>query len=112
MNQEQRRKLYEKGFKDGVDTTQDYMIKALYGACALAAHREFGFGAARCQKLLMTMNHIITDVITDAEILQNAWRECGLKIVFDDGIEPFQLLEKGETEVWQNGEPKKKRGKP
>lgn len=101
MNQEQRRKLYEKGFKDGVDTTQDYMIKAVYGAAALAAHRTFGFGAARCQKLLLAMNEIITDVFTDAEIIQDAWRECGLKIVFGDGIEPFQMLEDGEKEVWQ-----------
>lgn len=100
MNQKQQRKLYEKGFQDGVDTTQDYMIKAVYGAVALAAHREFKFGAQRCQKLLLTVNHIITDVLTDAEILQDAWRECGLKIVFSDGIEPIQLLEDGETDVW------------
>ncbi len=93
MNQKQQRKLYDKGFKDGVDTTQDYMIKAIYGAAALAAHREFGFDAAGCQKLLLSMNTIITDVFTDAEIIMKAWEECGLQICFTDGIEPFQLIE-------------------
>lgn len=96
MNQEQRRKLYEKGFNDGVDSTQEFMIKSLYGAAALAAHREFKFGSTRCQKLLNAMDRIVTDYFTSVEVIDAAWKECGLKIVFNDGIEPFQRIEEEE----------------
>ena len=94
MNQEQRRKLYEKGFNDGVESTQDYMVKALYGAAALAAHREFGFGSTRCQRLLNKMDQIVTEIFTSWEVVDKAWEECGLKIAFkDDPMEPFQKIE-------------------
>lgn len=93
MNQEQRRKLYEKGFNDGVESTQDYMVKALYGAAALAAHREYGFGSTRCQRLLKTMDQIITEYFTSWEVIDKAWEECGLKIRFKDPIDKFVKVE-------------------
>lgn len=93
MNQEQRRKLYEKGFNDGVDSLNKFMIEALYGAAALAGHREFGFDTDQCLTLLNSMNQIVTEHFTSAEIIQEAWDEIGLHVVMDDGIEPFQKNE-------------------
>ena len=99
MNQEQRRKLYEKGFNDGVESTQDYMVKSLYGAAALAAHREFGFGATRCQRLLDRMDKIVTEIFTSWEVVDAAWEECGLKIVFGNPLdEKFVKIKEEENE--------------
>jgi len=94
MNQEQRRKLYIQGFNDGVDSTQDYLVKALYGAAALAAHREFKFGSARCLKLLNAMDKLIMEYFTSQEIIDKAWEEVGLRIRFRDAIEPFEEVKK------------------
>lgn len=100
MNQEQRRKLYEKGFNDGVDSLESFYIEALYGAAALAAHREFGFDQEKCFQLLNCINDIITNNFTSQDVIHDAWKECGLKVVFTEGkLDTFEPFEKVVDEV-------------
>lgn len=95
--------MYEKGFNDGVDSLESFYIEALYGAAALAAHREFDFDQEKCFELLNAINDIITNHFTSPEIIHEAWKECGLKVVFTEGkLDSFEPFEKLETEVSNN----------
>lgn len=89
--------MYEKGFNDGAASTESFFIEALYGAAALAAHRSFGFDDEKCLQLLNAMNDIVTNHFTSQDIIHDAWKEVGLKIVMHDGIEPFQKIHEEET---------------
>jgi hypothetical protein len=95
MNQEQRKKLYQKGFDDGVEAVEEMVVKATYAAAALAAKHLHRFGPDRCVKLLTEMDRIIVESFTSAELIDQALKEIGVKIVFRDPV-PIRKLEEGE----------------
>lgn len=92
-HRQQVKDAYDKGFEEGFMAVQGHMIKNLYGAAILAAHREYKFGPDRCLRLLNAMDKIVTEYFTSEEVIDAAWKECGVQIVISDGIEPFQKIE-------------------
>ena len=94
MNAEQARKQYEKAFMDGVEATQKNMVKSIYAAAALAAHRRYHFGKDRCATLLCDMDNIICGEFTSLDMIDKVYKEIGLVIDFHDGIEPVKVAGK------------------
>ena len=81
----------EKAWNDGVAAANramgDFYIRTCYAAAALAAHREFGFGAARVRKLLAAIDRIVLEEFTSDEAIDGVFAEIGLRLDFDDPFE-------------------------
>lgn len=81
----------ENAWNDGVAAANramgDFYIRTCYAAAALAAHREFGFGAARVRKLLAAIDRIVLEEFTSDEAIDRVFAEIGLRLDFDDPFE-------------------------
>lgn len=87
MNQKQRAKMRQEYFHKGVEQTTG----ALFAAVAVAAHRDFGFGANRCARLLNDAYHIMLEQISSKEALDACWDEVGLRIDFSEPFDPVEV---------------------
>lgn len=90
----------EKAWNDGVAaanrTMGDFYIRTCYAAAALAAHREFGFGAARVRKLLAAIDRIVLEELTSGEAIDKVFAEIGLRLEFDDPFERITEVSAGQ----------------
>ena len=81
----------EKAWNDGVAAANramgDFYIRTCYAAAALAAHREFGFGAGRVRKLLAAIDRIVLEELTTDEAINKVFAEIGLRLDFNDPFE-------------------------
>lgn len=89
MNKKQYMRTRQEGFQRGVEQT----TSALFAAVALAAHREFKFGANRCARLLNEAYHIMLEQISSKEALDAVWQEVGLRINFEEPFDPVEVTE-------------------
>lgn len=86
MNQKQCKRIRQEGFQRGVEQT----TSALFAAVALAAHREFKFGANRCARLLNGAYRIMLEQISSKEALDAMWEEVGLRIDLEEPFDPIE----------------------
>lgn len=86
MNQKQCQRIRQEGFQRGVEQT----TSALFAAVALAAHREFGFDADECARLLNEAYRITLEQISSKEALDAMWKEVGLRINLEEPFDPVE----------------------
>lgn len=90
MNQKQQKRVREEGYRQGVEHT----TYTVFAAVTMAAHREFGFGSGRCARLLNSTYHIMLEQLSSKEALNAAWDEVGLRMNFENIVDPVEATDK------------------
>lgn len=96
ITQEDLKRNYDIGFKDGIHSTWSMT----FAACMLALSELYGFGQERCFRVLQKIYYHIQFTLDNAELVQEVYDRTGLEIVLDDDMEPIvkkhQKKKKGE----------------
>lgn len=84
---------YNRGYNDAVDITTNFCLKDAYAAFLLAAHEEFGFGHARCKRLLCAADKKVVQSLSSEEAINEVFKKLGLSINFYDPSRITDILE-------------------
>ena len=84
---------YNRGYNDAVNITTDYCLKDAYAAFLLAAHEEFGFGHARCKRLLHAADNKVVNSLASHEAIEEVFEKLGLAIKFYDPERIIDILD-------------------
>lgn len=84
---------YNRGYNDAVDITTNFCLKDAYAAFLLAAHEEFGFGHARCKRLLYAADKKVVYSLSSEEAIDEVFKKLGLSINFYDPSRITDILE-------------------
>lgn len=83
-------KEYKSGFQDGFSKASPFTVKTCYAAAALALHELHGFGRERVRKVLERMDNHVVDTLVSEEILDEVWQKIGLRMDFNDPLDPIK----------------------
>lgn len=84
---------YNRGYNDAVDITTSFCLKDAYAGFLLAAHEEFGFGHARCKRLLHAADRKVVCSLSSEEAINEVFKKLGLSINFYDPDRITDILE-------------------
>lgn len=79
---------YEEGQQAAMRVPVNYVMNMFFCACAIALHREFGFGEKRIMRVLTATEKIMIEELTTEDITERCKRETGLEVdVRDEGFD-------------------------
>lgn len=84
---------YRRGYNEAVDITSNFCLKDAYAAFLLAAHEEFGFGHARCKRLLHAADNKVVNSLSSDEAIDEVFKTLGLRVSFYDPDRITDILE-------------------
>ena len=86
---------FEKGREEGFNQASTHTVKCLFGAMVIAAHELYGFGQARCMRLLNRVYGVTLETLTSIEMVERAFDEVGIEIDWSEPMEIVQEKERG-----------------
>ena len=84
---------YYRGYNEALKITSNYCLKDAYAAFLMAAHEEFGFGHARCKRLLYAADKRVVESLSSDEAIDEVFKKLGLTINFYDPDRITDVLE-------------------
>ena len=84
MLEEAKNNAYNRGYAEGLHNQALPYIKTFCAALCIALHKEQGFGAVRCARVLAEVTDIVRDGtwIDPEEVIEQAEREIGIDLTF------------------------------
>lgn len=91
MLEDEFRQGYDAGSKAGIE----YTFKAIYAAVMLASKELYGFHTKRASRLLRRVDELVSTAITDEDMVDEVWRQFGLELEFQEGVDRIKEIERG-----------------
>ena len=81
------------GYKAGWAKASPGVTKTCYAAFAMALHELHGFGKNRLAHVLNRADNLIIEYLTTEEIIDAVYKNAGLRMNWNDGIETVQVVD-------------------
>ena len=72
---------YQKGYENARADLTSFCMQFFYCGAAIAAHKLFGFGETRIERLLTEMQRVMTEEIDREDIRERCKRETGVDVI-------------------------------
>jgi len=83
---------YRKGYAAALNDSTEMVIRGAYAAALTALHEIYGFGEKRLFRFLTRMDQELLLCIDNDELIENCFRETGLRLVADEGVDRVREL--------------------
>ena len=90
ITNEDTKREYLRGRKDGVEVGRDYAFRLMYAATLLALIEDHGMGKDDAVELLCRIDDRITLCIEDTELAEEVYRKYGIELSTEDPIRRIQ----------------------